>query len=149
MSFQENRQRGNRAVALLASCFVVLGGGASCTVIALSADLDRPEAALFPIAGVMAGTLLLLWLVREEPAVNRLKIGWGWLSRVRKRRVPYRVRARVPAHERVSSPPAPPTVESIRQITGRLDTARPATWVSVNAENQPPSSVDPTNAGLK
>jgi hypothetical protein len=136
-SFQENRQRGNRAVALLAACFVVLGGGASCTLIALSADVGQPEAVIFPIAGVMTGTLILLWLVREEPAVNRLKTGWSWLSGRRKRRVAYRVRARVPAHERYPCPPAPPTAESIRQITGRPDNGRNGTWVAATSDDPP------------
>ncbi len=150
MSYQENRQRGNRAVALLATCFVVLGGGASCTVIALSAGGDNPQAALLPIAGVMAGTLILLWLLREEPAVNKLKVGWSWLSHRRRRRVPYRVRAKLPPHERASSPPAPPTVESIRQIAGPLQPRTGGTWVSASAGSQLPSASgdDPTSAEI-
>src|SRR5262245_56886432 len=128
MSFGHDPQRGKRAVALLATSFVVLGGAVSCAIVALVAAHNHPEAALLPVAGVMMGTLFLLFLLRE-PRENRLKTGWGWLSHRRKRRVPYRVRARLRPSERSPAPTGPPTIESIRQITGRVNA-----WVPVSAE---------------
>ncbi len=126
MPFRQKHDSGNRAVAMLASFFVVLGGAATCVVIVVSAGKEHAEVALLSIAGATAAMLALLWLLCGRPPENRMKTGWSWLSGKRKRRVPYRVRAKLPPAERVSSPPAPPTVESIRAITGRQGTWVPA-----------------------
>jgi hypothetical protein len=130
MSFRQNHENGNRAVAVLAACFVVLAGAATCATIVLSAGMQHAEAAILSIVGATAATLILLGLFCIRPPENRLKTGWGWLAGRRKRRVPYYVRSKLPPSERVSSPPAPPTVETIRAITGRQ-----STWV---AASQPP-----------
>src|SRR5262249_44216094 len=84
-------------------------------------DRNHPEAAVLPVAGVILGTLFLLFLLRDGPRENRLKTGWGWLAQRRKRRIPYRVRARLRPSERCPAPSGPPTVESIRQISGPLN----------------------------
>jgi hypothetical protein len=140
MRFQHDHSRGNRAVALLATCFVVLGGAAACAAIAMSADLEHPEAAFVPIAGILAGMLILLWLLREPPAVNHLKNGWTWLSQRRRHRVTYHVKPRLPPSQRSPAPSGPPTAESIRQITGR-----PGTWVPTPVEQPSPSHGDATD----
>ena len=125
MSFRRRHESGNRAVAVLASCFVVLGGAATCAAIVLSARVENPEAAILSIIGATGVMLTLLWLLFGRPPENRMKTGWSWLSRRRRRRVPYWVRPKLRPGERVSSPPAPPTVETIRAITGRQ-----STWVA-------------------
>src|SRR5262245_3534108 len=138
MSFGYDPQKGKRAVAILATCFVILGGTVSCAIVVLVAAHSRPEAALLPVAGVMMGTLFLLFVLRDDPRENRLKTGWGWLSRRRRRRVPYRVRAKLKPSERSPAPTGPPTVETIRQITGRVNA-----WVSAPTE----PSRDPRPSG--
>jgi hypothetical protein len=126
VSFRQKHENGNRAVAMLAACFVVLGGAGTCAVIVLSAGLEHADTAILSIAGVTAAMLALMWLLCVRPPENRMKTAWSWLSGRRKRRVPYHLRAKLPASERVSSPPAPPTVETIRAITGRQGTWVPA-----------------------
>ncbi len=138
MSFRQKHENGNRAVAVLASCFVVLGGAATCAAIVLSVRVEHLEAVIVSIAGASAAMLILLCLLFGRPPENRVKAGWSWLSRERKRRVPYRVRAKIPASERVTSPPAPPTVETIRAITGRQ-----STWVAAPQA----SASDPSGGG--
>ena len=140
MQFQHDPSRGRRAVAILATCFVVLGGAAACAAIAMSTDLAHPEAALMPIAGIVGGMLILVWLLREPPAVNHLKNRWTWLTRRRKRRVPYYVKPRLPPSKRSPVPPAPPTAESIRQITGRQ-----STWMPAPADPAAPPPGEPTD----
>ncbi len=142
MSFRQKHENGNRAVAVLAACFVVLGGAATCTAIVLSAGREHAETAILSIAGATAATLIVLGVFCVRPPENRLKTAWSWLSGKRKRRVPYYVKAKLPPAERLSSPPAPPTVESIRAITGRQ-----GTWVPVStARPQPPESASDGDA---
>jgi hypothetical protein len=140
MRFQHDHSRGKRAVAILATCFVVLGGAAACAAIAMSVDLAHPEAALLPIAAIVAGMVILVWLLREPPAVNHLKSSWTWLSRRHKKRVPYYVKPRLPPGERSPAPSGPPTAESIRQITGRQ-----STWVPAPADPAATGQGEPTD----
>ena len=136
MSFRQKQESGNRAVAWLATCTVVLGGAVSCTVIAVAADPNHLESTLVPVGGVVLGMLVLLWILRERPPESRLWTNWNWLMGRGKRRVAYHVKPKIPPCERVSTPPAPPTVESIREITGGQ-----STWVPAStARRRPPSS---------
>jgi hypothetical protein len=124
MALRPNHNGGNKAVALLATCFVVLGGAISCAAIAVAADPLHPESTLVPVAGVVVGIIFLLWILRDKPPETGSRINWGWLARRSKRKVAYKVQPKVPPSERASAPPAPPTAESIRAITGRQ-----STWV--------------------
>jgi hypothetical protein len=126
MSFRQDHDSGNKAVTLLATCFVVLGGAASCTAIAIAADPEHLEATLVPVGGVVLGIVILLWVLRERPRESRARVMWGWLARRRKPRVAYHVKPRVPPAERAAPPAGPPTADSIRQITGRQSTWVPA-----------------------
>ena len=116
MPFQQYQSGGKKAVTLLATCLVVLGGALTCTAIAISAEQKNPRAALTPAASVIAGIIFLLWLLRERPPENRARTLWSWLARRRKRRVPYRVQPKLPPSQRNSAPPVPPTAESVREI---------------------------------
>ncbi|MBI3864187.1 MAG: hypothetical protein HY290_20070 [Planctomycetia bacterium] len=133
MSFRQNHSSGNRAVTLMATCLVVLGGAITCGAIVLSADAERRGSTLLSTGATMCGIVVLLWLLRDRPRENRAKSIWGWLGRKRRRKIAYRVEARLPAAQRsLESPPAPPTAESIRAMTGRT-----STWVP--ASTAPPS----------
>src|SRR5262245_44857063 len=124
MSFRQKHDQGNKAVAWLATCFVVMGGAVSCTAIAVAGNPEHLEIALVPVGGVIVGTLLLLWLLRDRPPEGRMT--WHWLLARAKRRVAYRLKPRVPPRDRASHPPSPPTAESIREITGGQNTWVPA-----------------------
>jgi hypothetical protein len=127
---------------MLAAFFVVLGGAATCAAIVLSARAEHLEAVILSIFGATAAMLILLWLAFGRPPENHVKSGWSWLSQRRRRRVPYRVRAKLPPGERVSAPPAPPTVETIRAITGRQ-----STWIAAPAApSQPPGGASDASA---
>jgi len=136
MPFRQKHDSGNRAVAWLATCCVVLGGAVSCTAIAAAADPEHLETSLVPVGGVVVGMIVLLWLLRDRPRESRLWTNWNWLLASKKRRVAYRLKPRVPSRERMSQPPAPPSVESIREITGGQKTWVPA----ATSRCQPPQS---------
>jgi len=123
-SFRQNHESGNRAVALLATCLVVLGGAVTCATVTLVSDPEHPLSALGTAGGVVAGIVLLLWLLRDKPRENRAKTIWAWLGRRRRRKVEFRVRAKLPPAQRSPAPSGPPTAESIRALTGGT-----STWV--------------------
>ena len=125
-SFRQNHESGNRAVALLATCFVVLGGAGTCVLVALVSDPAHPGSALATAGAALVGVIALIWLLRDRPPENRAKSMWGWLGRRRRRKVEYHLRAKVPPSQRSPTPPAPPTAESIRGLTGGTSTWVPA-----------------------
>lgn len=125
MSFRDNHGSGNKAVSLLATCFVVAAGSLTCMAIAFLSNPEHPDEALLTAGGVSLGIILLLWMLRVRPPENRTKSAWSWLWR-RKRKIAYQVKPKLPPSERVSAPPGPPTVDSIRQISGGTSTWVPA-----------------------
>jgi hypothetical protein len=133
MSFRQDHESGNRAVTLLATCFVMLGGAASCTAIIISTDPAHLEMALIPVGAVMAGIAILLWMLRERPAVSGARTRWSWLGR-RRRKVAYHVKPRVPKNERAPAPSGPPTADSIREINVRRSTWVPVTTTRSDAD---------------
>lgn len=126
MSLRPNHSNGNKAVSLLATCLVVLGGAVTCAVIVLSVDAERRQSSLQWTLGVMGGIIVLLWLFRDRPPENQAKAVWGWLGRKRRRRIAYRARAMLPASQRSGATPGPPTVESVRDIAAGTNTWVPA-----------------------
>ena len=131
MSFSHDHRNSNRAVVLLATCLVVLMGAMTCAVIALVADPAKPLPTLIQAGAAVVGIVFLLWIVRERPPENRAKIVWSWLGRRPKRTVAFRAQAKLPASQRAAAPPAPPTAETIRALTGGT-----STWVP--SANAPP-----------
>jgi len=104
-------------------------GTITCAAIALAADPANPLSTLIPVVATVVGTVFVLWALRERPPENHSKIVWSWLSRRRRRKIAFRLKAKLPPSQRVPAPPAPPTAESIRALTGGT-----STWVpSVNA----------------
>jgi hypothetical protein len=132
MRFSHDRSKGNRAVVLLATCLIVLMGAIGCAAIALAGDPQQPLPTLILVGAAVVGIIFLLWVLRERPPENHAKIVWSWLGRRRKRTIAFRAQARLPPSQRAAAPPAPPTVESIRAITGGT-----STWVP-SANAQPP-----------
>src|SRR5258708_39103916 len=133
MRFSHDHRSGNRAVVLLATCLVVLMGAITCAAIALAADPEKPLSTLILAGATVAAIVFLLWILRDRPPENHSKIVWSWLGRRRKKTVAFRAQAKLPAPQRAAAPPAPPTAESIRAITGGT-----STWVP--SANAPPRS---------
>jgi hypothetical protein len=138
MRFSHDHRHGNRAVVLMATCLIVLMGAIGCAAIALAGDPDKPLSTLIQAGAAVVGIIFLLWILREKPPENRAKIAWSWLVRRRKRKVAFRAQAKLPPSQRAAAPPAPPTAETVRALTGGT-----STWVP--SANAPPRG--PANAG--
>src|SRR5262245_28630770 len=124
MSLRDDHSSGNKAVTWMATCFVVMAGAVTCLAIAILGNPERPQEALWTAGGVVIGITFLVWLLRDRPRENRIKSAWSWMRRNRKRKLAYQVKPKVPPSLRSSAPPAPPTAESIRAISGGT-----STWV--------------------
>jgi hypothetical protein len=118
-----------KAVALLATSFVVVGGGAACTLIALVSGADPTEQLGITLA-CFAGIVLLLWLLRDRDPANQAAERWAWLAR--RKKVPYRLEPRVRPDPRAAGTRTPPSVESVRELTGGQ-----TTWVPARGTKRP------------
>jgi len=135
MRFSHDHRNGNRAAVLMATCLIVLMGAIGCAAIALAGEPSKPLSTLITAGAVVVGIIFLLWILRDRPPENRSKIVWSWLGRRRKRKIAFRAQARLRPEQRVSQPPAPPTAEAIRALTGGT-----STWVP--SANAPPRGQD-------
>ncbi|HEY3968448.1 MAG TPA: hypothetical protein VGM05_28125 [Planctomycetaceae bacterium] len=137
MGFRSNHNSGNKAVTLLATCLVVLGGAITCAAIGLSAESGlQKKSSLQWTGATTGGIIVLLWLLRDRPRENQARAIWAWLGRKRRRTVVYRAQPKLPAGQRSTAPPAPPTAESVRSITAGTNK-----WVPVStAPPKRPSS---------
>lgn len=131
MRFSHDHRNGNRAVVLLATCLIVLMGAIACGAIAFFGDPEKPLSTLIEAGATVVGIIFLLWILRDKAPENRSKMTWSWLGRRRKRKVAYRAQAKLPPSQRAPAPPAPPTAETIRALTGGT-----STWVP--SANPPP-----------
>jgi hypothetical protein len=135
MRFSHDHHKGNRAAVLMATCIIVLMGAIGCAAIALAGDPARPLSMLIQAGAAVIGIIFVIWILRERPPENRSKIIWSWLGRRRKRKIAFRAQAMLPPSQRTAAPPAPPTAETIRALTGGT-----STWVpSANGPPRPPA----------
>ncbi|MGQ0636964.1 MAG: hypothetical protein ACT4QC_20335 [Planctomycetaceae bacterium] len=112
----------HKAVALLATCMVVLGGALTCTFIAMMGSADQGRA-LMTAAACFVGIVLLLWLLRDRAPENQAATRWSWLG-YRRRKIEYQVKLKRPPAGTGHN--APPTAETVRGLTGGLNTWVPA-----------------------
>lgn len=115
----------------------------------MAGNPEHLEATIVPVGGVILGAAFLMWLLRERPPESRHGAKWSWLAAKDKLRVAYHVKPKIPPSQRVTTPPAPPTAESIRAITGRESTGLnsaglKSTWVpATSSPAQPPQADHP------
>ena len=128
MAGQPERNGASRAVALLATCIVVLLGVVGCAVIVLTSRSD-PTGPLIVSGGCFLAISFLLWLIRDRHPGNMAAARWSWLGR-RRRRVPYRLEPRAVSPERPVPRNSEPTVESVRAVAGGINT-----WVPTQGES--------------
>lgn len=118
-----DKSGGNKAVTLLATCMVLLGGAATCTFIGVVASPD-PMRALLIAGGCFGGITFLLWLLRDRHPEAGAASRWNLLAHARRRRVEYHLRLKRPPAGTASNPP--PSVDSVRQLAAGANT-----WVPV------------------
>jgi hypothetical protein len=108
-----------KAVALLATCFVVVAGAMTCFFIGVTIGGD-PVRLLSITAACFGGISLLLFLLRDRKPENIAAARWGWLVGENKQKVTYRLAPRAPVSEESPAPNAPPTAESVRALQGGI-----------------------------
>ena len=125
MTTPDRRSIGAKAVAVLATTAVVLGGLAVCAgmIFAFSPD---PETSLLWLVGAGVGVGLLAWLLRERP-VHDHRRGWLWFLKRRPKKIPYQLKRRETAPPPPEPPPQPPTVERLRELADLGNTWVPST----------------------
>ena len=121
-----DRSGGNKAVALLATCLVVVAGAVTCAVIVITADARNASRSLWIWAACFGGIILVLWLLRAPRQGNRAATRWSWLSRRLRRKVEYRIGHRRRLRGETVAPIAPPTAERVREISGGINTWVPS-----------------------
>jgi hypothetical protein len=112
---------GERAVAMLATWFTVIGGVFCCLFIGLAFDAERRNV-LLALGGGCAALSLLSWLLRERRGEPRM-LGWGWGNKVRKHRYRLARKSRV-VHPVEVAPNRPPTAAELRDLQSHQ-----STWV--------------------
>ena len=118
---------GRDAVAILATCFVMMLGLVICGFIILAFNKD-PTQPLIACAVLFSSSGLLLWLLREKPKNRVLEEECFWFSRKRKCQhepVYNPVRRKNTPPEQLGTN-KPPSVESIRDLADGLNTWVPS-----------------------
>lgn len=118
-----------KAVTLLATTFVLLGGLVATTFIILTAT-DDPLPKLLGLAGGMGVFALLLWLLRDRKPGSSARWDWTWLRRKSPSAPAWRAAFRRP-HSNASAAPQPPTVEDVRELSQNVNT-----WVPTSRKRQ-------------
>ena len=142
MKGKQTRESGDKAAALLATCFTVVGGMFVCTFIGVMTSHDS-TATMVTCGLCFTAIVGVLWLLRDKPPVNPTAAQFGWLSRNRKNEAPIYIPRRRHEPEEVDydrnkAPPAPPTAETVRQLQ---EENAVKTWV--------PSKAPPSHSGRK
>jgi hypothetical protein len=114
---RHDHRAAGRAVALLATCFVVIAGAITCFFIGVTIGGD-PMHLLSITAACFGGISLLLFLLRDRKPENRAAARWSWMFGENKQKVTYRLAPRAPVSEGTIAPNAPPTAESVRALGG-------------------------------
>lgn len=123
------RHSGDKAVALLATGFVVLAGAVTCVFIGVVASNDSQEA-LWTAGACFSGVILLLWLLRERKPENQTGALWSWLASRPRPKTEFRAKLQRPPVSAGSN--APPTAETVRNLTGGINT-----WVPAKGTHKP------------
>ncbi len=113
---QRKNELAERAVVILATAFVVMGGiGASIFLIVSNSSNPMPTLIYFAIGCFATG--LILWILREpDPLSPRASI-FAWLQRPKITTYHYKLKFRKPAISSSEERQQPPTAASVRQIS--------------------------------
>ena len=113
---QRRNELAERAVVILATASVVMGGiGASVFLILFNSSDPTPTLIYFAAGCVATG--ILLWALREpDPLSPRASI-FSWFRRARNRTYHYKLKVRKSRTSSSELPQQPPTAASIRELS--------------------------------
>lgn len=129
---QRRNELGERAVQVLATTFVLLGGTLASVFLIVS-NSSKPIHTLFAFAGGCLLTGIVLWLLQEPDPLTPRGRRFRWWRRAKTVTTHYELRVRKPVRQNDGAPQQPPTAEHIREL------ARDGmnTWVPSPAKPQP------------
>lgn len=116
MAYRKPGQSADRAVAFLATCVVMLGGGATCVFVILTSTKD-PLLPLLICGAVLMTSMFPIWLLRDKPVRQKtMNAAWYWFRRsiANDRTADYEPRRR--RRRRAKERHAPPTIETVRDL---------------------------------
>ncbi len=113
---QRRNELAERAVVILATACVVMGGvGASIFLIVSNSSNPTYPLIYFAIGCVATG--MILWILREpDPLAPRASI-FTWFRRAKTTTYHYKLKARKSSSSGDKAPQQPPTAESVRQLS--------------------------------
>lgn len=122
---RDSSDLGDKAVTLLATLFVLLGGAISCIFMIVTSS-PAPHQTLLAFGGGCAGAAFLFWLLRERDPLQPKAAAWSWLKgRRRRKKVGYALTPRSLATG-PTTPRQPPSADQIRELKQE---AEQNTWV--------------------
>jgi hypothetical protein len=112
---QRRNELGEKAVQVLATAFVLLGG-ILASVFLIVTNSSKPLNTLLAFAGGCLSSGIVLWLLREpDPLTPRAK-RFRWWRRPKTTFVHYELRVKKTLVQNSEPAPQPPTVEHIREL---------------------------------
>lgn len=113
---QRRNELAERAVVILATACVVIGGiGASIFLIVSNSSSPTYTLIYFAIGCVATG--IILWILREPDPLSPRASVFAWFRRAKTTTYHYKLKVRKSRSSGDRSPQQPPTAESIRQIS--------------------------------
>lgn len=122
------------AVIWLATCVTLVAGGVACTFIAVSMNAD-PLGILKSGGPILALGGVLWWLLRDRKPRNQQALRWSWLKRPQTRKTQLKLSRARGATTPTVPVAGPPTVDSIRELKGGVNT-----WVPSELRRRPGTS---------
>jgi hypothetical protein len=115
MSSQRRNELAEKAVQVLATSFVLLGG-ALASVFLIVSNSATPVNTLLAFSGGCVLTGIIMWLLREpDPLAPRAKT-FSWWCRPKRETTHYKLKIRRTDSRDNDAPQQPPTAEQIREI---------------------------------
>jgi len=115
MMAQRRNELAERAVAVLATAFVVMGGlGASIFLIVVNSS--TPTQTIIYLAVGCAATGILLWLLRERDPLTPRATVFTWFSRPKATTYHYKLKIRKTSSPQNQAPQQPPTAAQVREM---------------------------------
>jgi hypothetical protein len=112
---QRRNELAEKAVQVLATSFVLLGG-ALASVFLIVSNSATPVNTLLVFSGGCVLTGIIIWLLREpDPLAPRAK-KFSWWRRPKPETTHYKLKIRRPDSRDNDTPQQPPTAEQIREI---------------------------------
>lgn len=127
---QRRNELAEKAVAILATTFVMFGGLAASVFLIVSNSSAPTSTLLYFAGGCLAGGLLL-WLLRDPDPLSPRGRVFAWFRKPKRVTHRYQFAVRKPTRT-MEAPPQPPTVERIREISQESA----GTWVPSQVPNR-------------